>query len=147
MLRFIPIPLLCLCLFFTACSRKPIDVETQFSAYSDLASVRAFTPDPKKQLGNIPEQALLIKWNIPYIDYKEEAYKLEISIRYGDREEEIYYYTISKRQDSYHFALDQNTYIQKKGIATYRVRLLKEDKVYSEFKHPVWTDILKIDED
>jgi hypothetical protein len=146
MLRFIYILPLSLLLFFIGCSHAPLDVETRYFTYSDLASVRAFTPDPKKQMGNIPEQYLYIRWIIPQRLFKENQFSLGIKVRYGNLEEESYLYPISKRREDYHFSLDQNTYIEKGGIATYSIQIMNGEIVYAVFNHPVWTDLLPIQE-
>lgn len=147
MLRFICILPLSLLLIFIGCAHTPLDVETRYFSYSDLASVRAFTPDPKKQMGNIPEQYLYIRWVIPQRIFKDSQFSLEITVRYSNREEEKYLYPISKRRGNYHFSLDQNTYTEKGGIATYSVKIMNGEIAYAVFNHPVWTDLLSIEEE
>lgn len=129
-------------LFLASCSRDPLSVYTHYVTVKDLASYYVETPDPL--LEDPPfEQRLIIEWHIPREIALADPLVLSYTVRFRNLDEVTETIAINKRNGRELFRLPRDLYAVKGGILTYRVQLLDGEACLSEWKHPLWKEMIR----
>lgn len=148
----------CLFLASSSCTQNILSVHTDYLSKESLASYYVGTPDPLLQ--NPPfGQRLILSWNIPK-DLYQKLFKadennvsgenlpphLEITIRFRTRQEQVCRLPLHKTSGTAIYSVLNEKYCATQGIATYRVRLIARGKVYEEWRHQLWKDLILFEE-
>lgn len=125
------------------CSSEYLTIYTDYLSHENLASYHIGTPDP--QLNNPPiGQRLLISWSLPKNYLQKEDLHLDIIIRFRNREELKQNVAIFKSSGTYIYSLLNDEYFEKKGILAYKIDLVTKDEIIEEWRHQLWTELLKL---
>jgi hypothetical protein len=136
--------LLTLLLFSSACTDSKLTVHTDYLSHENLASYYVGTPDPRLFNPTIG-QRLIISWSLPndYLNYTQVD--LNIRIRFKNREEVSETRAICVKTGSYVYALVNDDYFDKGGILTYKVDMIADGTVIEEWRHQLWTELIRFD--
>lgn len=141
-----PLIAICFCLLLAAC--KPcsyLTVHTDYISHRTLASYYVNTPDPL--LDNPPiGQRLIVSWSIPKFILPGNDLYLKIYLRYWNRAEEIKTEPVTRARGTIAYAVMNEEYIETRGIMSYKVELIDNGEVLSEWKHQVWTEVIHIED-
>lgn len=132
-----------LVLFFIlfSCNQRPLIVQTQYLNRNSLASYHVGTPDPKLTNPDIGEQ-LIIQWALPKNTALSHTLSLHIKIRFHNREEISRSIPVDQPSGTYVYTLLNQEFLKSRGILTYKVQLIDEDRVIDEWQHQLWTALI-----
>jgi hypothetical protein len=131
-----------LVLLFCSCTSRPLFVYTQYLSNENLASSYVKSPDPHLDQ---PEwgQKLFIEWSLPRSIANEE-WKLLLKLRFKNGKEETLCFRLCQIQGYYTYHLLNENFSLKGGISTYKAGILKNGEIYTEWKHPLWEELIQI---
>lgn len=137
--------LLFFCLsFFSCCNPSYLSVHTDYLSHRTLASYYVNTPDPL--LDNPPiGQRLIVTWSIPKHIIPGNDLYLKIYLRYWNRQQDIKIEPVCKQRGTVVYTLMNEDYIATKGIMSYKVELIDNESIISEWKHQIWTDVIQVE--
>jgi len=135
-MKLVPILLI---FILTGCSSRILTVRTEYINEEYLASYHVETPDPA--LYNPPVgQRLIIHWHLTCAC--DDMY-LRLQVRYRNREENVIKVPISIKSGYYCYTLLDEEYCRTRGILTYRVELICDGCVVTEWRHQLWADLIE----
>ena len=144
-MRFISF-ILCL-LLTTACSSNcHVSVRTDYLTKQALASYQVKTPDPRLNNPSVG-QRLIISWKFPsyYLNYKNFHFRL--TVRFTNCSQITENICIKDRWSTYVFALLNEDFFEKKGIRSYKIEVIGDDKVLEEWHHHLWVELISFEEE
>ncbi len=135
----------CIAVLFSACTPYSyLSVHTDYLSHRTLASYYVNTPDP--MLDNPPiGQRLIVSWSIPKHILPGNNLYLKIYMRYWNRAEEIKTEPVTRSRGTVVYAIMNEEYIETRGIMSYKVELIDNGQVISEWKHQVWTEVVHVE--
>lgn len=130
-----------LLLFFisSSCSHHLLVVQTQYLSRNSLASYHVETPDPKLENPDIG-QRLIINWHLPKKTPIYQQLYLHMKVRFHNKEEDSFSLKLNKTSGVYTYTLLNADFFKKRGILTYKVELVGDDKIIDVWQHPLWTN-------
>jgi hypothetical protein len=134
------------CLLQVSCCHHHLSILQQTIDPNYLASVNVKTPDPRQK--NPPfGQQLIIEWWVPKLTVVEGS-ELVLHVIYWDYSQETCRFPIKKRGGYHLFPLLREKFEEKKGFLTYMAEIVdKEGRVYAEWKHQLWVNLITFDEE
>ncbi len=132
--------LVCLCLT-TSCARELLTIHTDYLTSQSLASYHVETPDAR--LENPPlGQSLVFSWSLPkeYLFFPD--LHLAITVRLRNREELKWQVALYRASGTYVYKLIDRDYFDSGGIFTYKVDLIGDQQVLSQWRHQMWTELI-----
>jgi hypothetical protein len=127
----------------TSCSRKPLDVSTQYWSRKDLASVIIDTPDPAK---NHPKfgQKILISWSVSKKILSQGPLELDLKVNLKNNERIYRKVLLKKRSGTYQFEIYGDDFTKKGGLLSYFVELQSNGKPINTKRHKLWVEPITI---
>ncbi len=135
-------------LFFillASCEKYYVSVSSIPINASYLASSQVGTPDPRQAHPPVG-QKLVIDWAIPPEMLSEQP-KIILHLLYKNHGEKEVVYPITCRGGYTVYSLLNEEFVETKGLLTYRAEIVTEGgKVYREWKHQLWVNLITLDE-
>lgn len=128
-------------LLFSGCSKKMLEIHTDYINIESLASYYINTPDPLLDRPPIG-QRLLISWNIPKELLEEENPHLYVVMHLRNREERAFTIPLKKSCGSTIYSLLNQEYCTTRGILTYKVQLFAGGCLKEEWRHQLWAELI-----
>lgn len=130
----------------TSCERPLISAQTEFITRQSLASYQIGTPDPHLN-HPVLGQRLMVKWNLPdnYMNYQD--LHLETIVRFYNGTEQTYNFPITKTSGLHTLTVSAQTFCQTNGIVSYKINLIGDGCILSEWRHQLWVEIIKVEHD
>ncbi len=144
MSRFILLKTFFILCLFCGCSKPTLSVRMYPFDRNDLASCIVDTPDPLKE-EPIFGQRLSITWYVPERQFIANATTLQIHVRFENDTEIVENIPLQSRWGSYLWSVVGNEFINRKGILSYHIALLSQEKVIAQSKHKFWVESIQID--
>jgi len=132
-------------LLFTSCTRKTeLTVYNQSVDKKFLASTKVKTPDPRQH--SIDRgQRLIIAWSVPSANFKRNQWSLRAYLQYGNRKEEVKEIPVCKQSGDWILEWVGDEFYRKRGVASYKVDLLKDGQIEKTFRHQLYCEIIRLE--
>ena len=137
--------LLLLTLFLLSCSHKHLHVHRQVLSHTQLMSGVIQVNDERNEL-DIEGERITISWKIPK-NQQDREWVLDLELIYNDFTHEVYEIPIIHPRDTYEFQISNKKYKIKQGIRSYRLALRSNEDILEEWRHPLWTEIIVIEDE
>lgn len=125
--------------FLNGCAPNKIEVQTKPITHETLASFRVGSPDPMLSTAYSGER-LFIQWSLSKAEWKMAPISLYLHLHFRNHTEELIIEPICTRKGYTLYTLLNESFIEKKGILTYKVELKSTSSLIAEWKHPFWTE-------
>lgn len=135
--------LLLFCL--SSCLSSRLAVYTDYLSHENLASYFVETPDPFLNHPTIG-QRLIIVWTLKKRHLLYQDLHLKIDIRFRNKKELTLTHSICHSKGTYIYALLNQDYIDSDGILTYKVELIGDGQILDEWRHQMWTKLIRVGE-
>ncbi len=124
--------------YYLSLRQVPVDA-------SYLASTHVQTPDPRQ--ANPPHgQKVVLQWSVPP-ELLEKKPQIIFHVIYKNHTEKEFIYPIESRLGYTVYSLLDQDYDATGGLLTYRADILTPDhKVFREWKHQLWVELITLDE-
>ena len=130
-------------LLLASCSSSKVTVYNQTMDQKFLASTHAKTPDPRNTKEFIG-QRLVVRTNVSKKELKKHDFVAKVYVQYGNRTQEVYTFDINKSSSDHIVTLMEEQFQKKRGIATYKVELLKDGQIDAIFEHQLWCPLIDL---
>lgn len=135
------IVLMLLVLVLVGCTSPSLSVRTEYFNRESLASYYMSTPDPL--LDHPPVgQRLIVNWSVPKSSLECSNLHLHLIIRLADHSEIVKTSPIQQLFGTYVFEIEGDTYLQSKGILTYKAEIRTDDCILDQWQHPLWAELI-----
>ncbi len=130
-------------LLLTGCGETYLSVHNEYLSHQNLASYHVDTPDPLLISPPIG-QRLIVCWTLPK-KYKcmSELY-LDVTIQFRNHEQMSEQFYLPRLKGTYIYDLLNDEYIAKKGFLSYKIDLVADGTVITEWRHQMWTELIVI---
>ena len=95
---------------------------------------------------DIEGERITISWKIPK-NQQDREWVLDLELIYNDFTHEVYEIPIIHPRDTYEFQISNKKYQIKQGIRSYRLALRSNEDILEEWRHPLWTEIIVIEDE
>ena len=136
--------ILALILLF-GCEKYYVSVRQMHIDASYLASTEIATPDPRKAHPPFG-QKLIIDWTVPPKILGHDSH-LVLSLIYKNHTPKEISYPILYRTGIYIYSLLNQEFEETQGLLTYRAEIIVEGKVYREWKHQLWVNLITLEKE
>jgi hypothetical protein len=133
---------LLLLLLLSSCCHK-LSVRTAYLTEDSLASSHVGTPDPRRGCPLIGQQ-LIVSWCIPNGLWHGQELILNTTIRFRNREEWKKNVTCDRPIGTFIYEIQDEEFLEKKGILTYKIFLLEDGEVTEQWIHPLWQEQINL---
>ena len=127
------------------CSFHRLDVQTQYLTPEYLASSHVGTPDPRR-FQPPTGQRLLIQWSLCEEEISNQDLSLYLKVRYRNHKEEELLTPIRKKRGTILFEVKTPLFCETGGILTYYAAIQTPEVIIAEWKHPLWTELIRVGE-
>jgi hypothetical protein len=127
------------------CEKYHVSVRQLHVDPTYLASMHVGTPDPRKAHPPIG-QKLIIDWTVPPEMLAQDP-KLVMYLIYKNHTEKEVSYPILYRNGTHVYSLLNEEFEQTKGLLTYRAEIVVDGKVYKDWKHQLWVNLITLEEE
>ncbi len=131
-----------LAILATSCSQK-LSIRSEYLTDASLASSHVGTPDPRRGCPLIGQQ-LIVSWRIPSALWHGQELSLDSTVRFRNNEEWHKIVTADRPIGTFIYQIQDDDFLKKGGILTYKVLLLEDGVLTETWLHPLWQERIKI---